>query len=399
MQWSLQILTNFTKNTSMSDFTTPIVVIAYNRPNSLARLLRSLELARYPNENIALIISIDRGNDNQDVLDIANEFKWLYGSKTVNYQKANLGLRKHVLKCGSIAQEHGSVILLEDDLYVSPNFYFYTQKALLFSKDKEYVGGISLYNHQLNVHTTDIFSAIEDKYDNWYFQFASSWGQVWTDKQFTNFYEWYTNNQVLTPKSEVPKSVSNWSERSWLKFFIAFLIEKDRYFLYPKISHSTNFGDSGTHVKSSSTNYQVPLSYSDKTTFLFSEIEESDSVYDSFYENKKLSKVLKLKKEDLCIDLYGHKPNHRQKRYYLTSKSLNFKIIKSFSRSLRPIDSNIIKDIQGQDLFLYDTLNVIKNPIKIDRLRRLIYNYKAISYKSAIYLAIKLSIERLKKLF
>ena len=120
-----------------------IVVIAYNRTASLLRLLDSLTNAYYPEElDIPLIISVEE----------------------------NLGLRQHVLECGNIADEYEGVILLEDDLYVAPSFYLYTLAAFARTRMVPRIGGISLYNHRLNVHAREPFEAIDDGYDNYYMQ-------------------------------------------------------------------------------------------------------------------------------------------------------------------------------------------------------------------------------------
>ena len=193
-----------------------IVVIAYNRAKSLQRLLNTLSKAYYTESDIKLIISIDKASNNQKVLEIAQDFEWNFGNKNVEYQSVNLGLRKHVIKCASYSNDYGSVILLEDDLVVSPQFYNYTCQALNFSKGKEYIAGISLYNHQFNVVAKLNFSPIEDGYDNWYFQFASSWGQAWTKEQWNSFISWYENIESLKHNPSIPKNVTNWSEKSWL---------------------------------------------------------------------------------------------------------------------------------------------------------------------------------------
>lgn len=171
-----------------------IVVVAYNRPQSLKRILKFIGNAKYPDKNVPLIISIDKG-DNEEVLNIANDFVWEYGEKIVDYQKENLKLRKHILKCGNWSKKFGSVIILEDDLIVSPYFYAYAQKALSFSTDKHYIGGISLYNHRWNVNVSEPFEISDDPFDNWYFQFASSWGEAWTKEQWISFLEWYEKNE------------------------------------------------------------------------------------------------------------------------------------------------------------------------------------------------------------
>ncbi|WFO17298.1 glycosyltransferase family protein [Cellulophaga baltica] len=365
----------------MSKEITPIVIIAYNRPKSLSRILKSISQAKYNTEDIPLIISIDYSDKNKDVLQIANDFNWSYGEKIINYNPKNLGLRKHVLQCGDIALEYGSVILLEDDLYVSPNFYQFTEQSLAFCTDKANIGGISLYNHKYNVHKGVNFSPIEDGYDNWYFQFASSWGQAWTKDQWLNFREWYETKGILKAKDSIPDNVTSWSEKSWLKYFIVFLIEKNKYFLYPKIALSTNFSDTGTHAEYDSTSYQVPLLVAKDKKYNFSTIKESKGVYNSFYENINISKYLNIAETDLTVNLNDYKINTKTK-FLLTTRQLDFKIISSFGRSLKPIEMNIINKIEGNEIFLYNLDETAINKFTDNKVKEIYYNLKIISFEN-----------------
>ncbi|WP_425628959.1 glycosyltransferase [Cellulophaga lytica] len=362
----------------------PIVVVAYNRPKSLQRLLQSLSKANYPSTNIDLIISIDKGPNNEDVLKIAENFSWNFGEKKIAYQQENLGLRKHIIKCGDLSLTYGAVIVLEDDLLVSPNFYNYTVSALDFSENKSYIAGVSLYNHQFNVHKGEHFSAIDDGYDNWYFQFASSWGQAWSATHWMGFKDWYNKGQDINGNDKVPKYVRSWSEKSWLKYNIAYLITKNLYFLYPKISLSTNFSDAGTHVGVGSTLYQVPLQEGVKKNYFFSELNDSKSVYDSFFENKYIMSFLNKDKEDITVDLYGYKEVYPTK-YLLSRKILNYKIEKSFGKSLKPIDSNILHNINGSDFFLYDLSIEQKNKNNLNFKSDFLYNIKRVNYNDALH--------------
>lgn len=380
----------------MSTNNTPIVIVAYNRPRSLLRLLRSVSNANYPHKEITLIISIDKAENNSEVLEIANNFDWQFGTKLVNYNEVNLGLRNHILKCGDISLEYGSVIVLEDDLYVSKNYYEYSKAALDFSFNKDYVGGISLYNHKLNVHNREEFSPIEDGYDNWYFQFASSWGQAWSSQQWHNFKDWYTINPKLELFKSIPANVTAWSNKSWLKFYIAYLINENKYFLYPKISLTTNFSDAGTHVGKDSTSFQVPLSNLNNKKYQFATLEESTSVYNAFYENQQLHEYLNLNQQEVCIDLYAYKPEPEE-RYWLTTKNLDYKISKSFGRSLKPIDMNIIENISGEEIFLYDTSNSQKNKTKYNWQRKFIYNIKHISLTDALKISYFKILDKLRE--
>jgi len=382
----------------MNSFQPPIVVVAYNRPRSLTRLLTSLSNASYISNDIDLIISIDKAENNQNVLAIAEGFIWKFGTKKVICQEKNLGLRAHILKCGSISLEYGSVIVLEDDLFVSPNFYNYTIDALNFTKDKKDIGGISLYNHQTNVCTLDNFQPVDNGYDNWYFQFASSWGQAWSKEHWKGFIEWYQKAPILENNLKIPRFVRSWSSKSWLKYNIAYVIEKNLYFLYPRVSLTSNFSDIGTHVGNASTAYQVPLQLSTTINYNFGKINKVSGVYDAFFENTKLAEYLALEKENLIVDLYGHKENY-ETDYLLTNKVLDYKIIKSFGRLLKPIEANIIFNIVGNDFYLYNLNKKEINSNKPNSLQATYYNIKYISLKESWEIFRHLTIAKVKRVF
>ena len=101
----------------MNKINPAIIVVAYNRPKSLFRLLQSIKNASYKTKNIPLIISIDSKNSilNEEVVSIAENFIWEYGEKQIVRNQASLGLKKHILLCGDFTKVYNSVIILEDD--------------------------------------------------------------------------------------------------------------------------------------------------------------------------------------------------------------------------------------------------------------------------------------------
>ena len=64
---------------------------------------------------------------------------------------------------------------------------------------------------------------------------------------------------------------------------------------------------------------------------------------------------LEVDSENLCVDINGLKNMCLFKRYLLSRKGLPYKIIKSYSINLKPIEANILFDNKGSSLFLYDT--------------------------------------------
>ena len=79
-------------------------------------------------------------NRKADVVDLANGFVWNFGEKSVLHHDQNLGLRAHIISIGDLTYKFGSIILLEDDLIVSPWFYEYALAAESF-----YENHISFY--------------------------------------------------------------------------------------------------------------------------------------------------------------------------------------------------------------------------------------------------------------
>ena len=104
------------------NFSPAIVVIAYNRPDCLKRLLRTVLEAHYSSDNIPLIISIDH-SECSEVLKIAEDWKWSFGAKRIIKHRQHLGLKKHILQSCALAIDFGAVIILEDDLIFSRFYY------------------------------------------------------------------------------------------------------------------------------------------------------------------------------------------------------------------------------------------------------------------------------------
>lgn len=322
-----------------------IVIIAYNREKSLNRLLNSLSKAIIP-KDVRLVISIDNNNNNK-VYELADSFHWPYGDKRVIKHKERQGLRKHVLACGDLTKAYEEVILLEDDLVVSPLFYTYTQNTLAYYYDNEKVAGISLYTHKFNVNVKQRFEPIIDGSDVFWLQFASSWGQAWNKRQWLNFRRWYENNSTILQSDNLPDYVLRWPETSWLKYFIKYVCVTDTYFIYPRDSLTTNCSDVGTHVQRDDYQYQVNLTLIDKQLVLL-DLKDSLAIYDSYFEIH--PRILKnycvgLQDYDFDVDLYGSKDLLKlTKKYLLSAKKLNGVAKGKFDRLFWPHDLNILLD-------------------------------------------------------
>lgn len=333
-----------------------ICIIAYNRIDSLKRVLKSLEQSYY-DEPVSLIISIDK-SDTTEVEEFGKQYKWDFGKKRIITHSENLGLRKHVLKCGDLLNEFDALIVLEDDISVAPSFYYYAKQCVEKYFDDNNIAGISLYNFPLNYQNQLPFYPLHSDSDVYLMQCAQSWGQVWMKKQWFAFKEWYNNNSEdfgILP--HLPKAICSWPKSSWLKYHMRYCIEENKYFVYPYVSLSTNNADIGTHYSQKTTIFQSQLLYGKKDKFNIN----PTIYYDGFFENEMLYKTIGINEEDLCIDFYGEKKNRLHKRYWLTRKQLPHKILKSYSLSLKAYEWNVINDICGHELYLYDTSSIENN--------------------------------------
>lgn len=339
-----------------------IVVVTFNRPHSLRRVLYSLSKGYYPSiENVNLVISIDYQNSDKhtQVVKIANEFIWAFGEKKIIEHTENLGLRKHVISCGNLVNSYDSIIMLEDDILVSPKYYFYAINSLEFYGDKDYIGGISLYKHEKNPNNNRPFQPLHNDYDVFFLQFAQSWGQCWSKVMWLDFMKWYENKSEWNKyEGDLPSFVLGWPESSWLKYYIKYLAETNKYFIYPYFSFSTNFHDAGTHNNDVNNSCQVHLDIFSNSVGRFPKLDEA-ICYDVYFELKNIQNYISISEinwqNDVCVDLYATKKNFKNSKYWLTTASLPYKIIQHYGLNLRPHEVNIILDNQGNEIYVYDT--------------------------------------------
>ena len=328
-----------------------IVVASYNRPKSLNRLLNSIKKASFSDkDNIPLVISIDKA-DNPDVIELAEKFDWTFGEKIIIRQTEHLGLKKHILKCGDLTARFEAVIVLEDDLVVAPYFYEYALQARNFYGSDDRVAGISLYAYAIAESCFYPFIPIDDGYDNYFMQIASSWGQLWTKTQWDGFSSWMALGSEDTAGKLFPEYLSHWGEQSWKKLYIKYLISNNLYFVFPRYSLTTNFEDRGVHATSKGL-YQVPLSLEPKV-YMFCSLDSSQSRYDAWFEIEPeilKNKVELLKDYNFTVDLYGKKQKSSAELFLTTKEGEN--PVYSCSGEMIPLVQNVISHIPGNQINL-----------------------------------------------
>ena len=370
-----------------------ICCVAYNRPDSLKNLFDSLSDSYYPHD-VPLIISIDYSGKN-DVETFAKGYDWKYGEKRIIAHEKNLGLRNHILSCGDLLKEYDAVIILEDDVVVAPSYFYFTEQCVEKYKDNDAIAGISLFSFPLNHYNQVPFYPLKSDSDVYLMKIAQSWGQVWMKKSWKAFREWYDqHDDEFEVMPHLPEKICHWPKSSWLKYHVRYCIEKEKYFVYPYDSMTTDNVVPGVHCQTVTTYEQAHLMYGPKEGFVLNPTVK----YDGFFENEAIPEWLGIDAKDICVDFYGYNGNKLHKRFWLTREVLPYKIVKSFALQMKPYEWNIIKDIPGEDLFLYDT-TIADNHKKEERTIEFArYIYPLTNAREVILSGIKFQLKKFLKL-
>lgn len=373
-----------------------IVIVAYNRQDSLSRLLSMLLVADYPvDKGVPLVISID-GDGSEEVVHMANEFKWPYGNKEVIVHSKNLGLRQHILSCGDLTEQYGAIIMLEDDLGVSKFFYQYTLLALDQFSSEEDIAGVSLYKHLINVNCGSSFEPMDNGLGYYYMQFPQSWGQAWTSRQWTGFRQWYEIETNWSKPLDLPKYIDGWPESSWLKYFTRYMIDQGKYFVYPMKSLTTNFSDTGTHVFRQDNTFQVALA---EYCPSFRGVETSQVVcYDAYFEMSEPTLRMfmpEFSSSSIIVDLYGIRDLSvcDADQLLLTVRPCS-ESVRSYGLRLKPREINVELNVPGDKIFLTKRKHLVDmNALKAIE-REFYYDKKWLGLKTMILLLLNVGINR-----
>lgn len=363
-----------------------IVVVGYNRPDSIEQLLTSLLHADYKNDHVDLIISLDKGTRQQEIIAISEQIQWLFGDKVIRAFDERQGLRSHIIQCGDLTDKYDAVVILEDDLLVSPYFYSYVKQTISYYWGNDRIAGISLYTHQTHPGANRPFEPANNGYDIYMQQFAMSWGQCWTKEMWKTFRAWYTANEYkdLSEGGILPSYVSHWNMQSWLKYYMRYIVETDRYFIYPYFSLTTNASDAGEHCRIPNNDFQVSLQEGDLEYRL--PTFEKAVKYDVFFErvgiDERIFPELKGKK---LLDLYGGRLNYGDSDYLISTCSLPYKIVKRIQLRYRPAEVNCIIPTAGEGIYVYD-LRCLDTAPKLNKDILTRYDVRSIHWKKTLHL-------------
>lgn len=332
-----------------------VVITAFNRPDALARLLGSVSRACYPEEGgVTLHISIDAGGDPR-VLDVARDFGWPHGEKRIVEQPERLGLVRHFLACGELTREYGAVVLLEDDLFVSPAYYTFAAQALQQYAADGRVAGVSLYALWFNGYTHYPFVPTLDGTDTFFLQIPYTQGQAFARDQWQAFTTWRsTHDPHPNPSDHLHEAWLSFGGEEWFPERVKYLVDTGRFYVFPRASLTTGFGDAGTHFAAPSRFFQTPL-LTETPGFRFKPLDESPAVYDSFYEilPDRLKRLAPhLPTTDIEVDLNATKSERNLRRDLVLTARRSRKPLATYGLALWPIEANVAASLPGDAICL-----------------------------------------------
>jgi hypothetical protein len=233
-----------------------IVIMTKDRSWSLERLLNSIKNAKYKDDiwAIDLYIHIDRdseGHVDKKTLEVADSFQWEYGffsTKVWESQVGLLGQWIHAWPCELFPPSlYKAVVLLEDDLEVSPYFSQWFLGAHNKYKS-ESIGAVTGMRPQLVAKSgveTSIHELIPKGVMAFAYKLMATWSLSPTYENWKKFREWYFHKQGLEHKYDIIVDgikPSEWysnfvstgtTSRMWEMWYIKFTEEFDYYTIYP----------------------------------------------------------------------------------------------------------------------------------------------------------------------
>jgi Protein of unknown function, DUF273 len=202
-----------------------VIVMTYNRAHSTLRLLKSIANANYPtNVRIDLMVSIDRPKDpnkahDADTVRIADEFEWKLGQKTVVKQPENLGIYGQWIDTWQPTPEDDDerVLLLEDDLELSPWYYKWLSNAMDKYSSYPEVVGFSLQKQKLRAKDIGVGEFLPPTHTRVFmYRLVGTWGYAPVAAKWRKFRQWFHEHKS---KPDFHPYVEGLTPTNWYKQF------------------------------------------------------------------------------------------------------------------------------------------------------------------------------------
>lgn len=237
----------------------PIALFVYNRPKHTRQTVEALLLNSEAKNSDLYIFSDAAKNEAAKVAveEVRDYIKQVSGFNKVNIVErvSNWGLANSVIDgVTRLCDEFGKVVVLEDDLVVSPNFLEFMNSGLAKYESDEKVMQIAGYMFPVNIKTSE---------DAFFMPLTTSWGWATWKRAWQHFdasakgYELLVKNSDLKrsfdidakyPYFKMLESQKNNKVDSWaIRWYLSVFLVKGLV-LYPRKSLVENFGFDGSGV-------------------------------------------------------------------------------------------------------------------------------------------------------
>ncbi len=275
----------------------PIAIFTYNRIEHIKLTIESLLKNTEASQSSVFIFS-DGAKDEQDAQKVKEVRKYLhsisgFASISIKEQTENKGLANSVISgVSEIIKKYGKIIVVEDDLILSPNFLDYMNKSLNLYKDRKDIFSISAYCAPIKIpedyaHKIFLFRRI----NSWGW---ATWKNRWEDIdwEISDFDKFIGNPKKRTEFNKGGKDCSvvlMWQKQnkidSWAIRFNYACYKKGGQNVYPVKSMVRNIGadGSGSHIRKTK-RYETKTDESSKSPELIKDISVNKKIEERYYK-------------------------------------------------------------------------------------------------------------------
>ncbi len=346
-----------------------VVIIAFNRLDLLEMLFDSLCCQKNNNIKGTFLIYVDYDEEGV-ILNDVNSLKDKYVKLNLNFifRTKQLGLKVNVIDSVNDAFNNFSfdeILLLEDDLLLSPFAFNYIEQIISVVQDDHSVFGLSLYaqtsnpwnNWARNLSGEFLLSKV---------QFPCSWGSIIKRKYWMKFSISLVNYRItnFSKSIDLPKDIEAWNRgSSWKYELVLYCIKHNLYYIYPNCNYSIHLGNVGTHLNESSgapLNSNLVSNEIDYESFIgtnsssFFEFDVFFELLPYHFKGECFDKI----GNDFTVDLFGLKSKYQNKKYCLTIKRCEHSIC-DFGNDIACNFNNIWFNIPGNTFHLAESNEII----------------------------------------
>ena len=234
----------------------PVALFVYNRPDHTRRTIDTLRQNKLANDTELTIFSDapKPGTQADAVREVRKYVREIEGFKSVTIveREANLGLALSIIDgVTSIVNKYGRIIVLEDDLEISPYFLSYMNDALDVYEKEERVMHVSGYMFPIDNSTL---------LETFFLRPASCWGWATWDRAWKHFNKdvkvllsGFTEQDIAS--FNLDDTYDYWEQvvqneagliNTWAVFWYASVFQVGGLCLHPARSLINNIGHDGT---------------------------------------------------------------------------------------------------------------------------------------------------------